>query len=203
MNNNIAFYMVPISPWTYLSMKRLKALSKKYHLPVKIKPIDLFYIFQKQGTKSVSNRPLAIQKNRINELKRWKDYLNIKLNVKPKYFPINPEKSCKLILASDYINKKNKTFELAYNLSEAVWVYNQDVSDDKTLLKIIKKLKYKEDLLEIIKLKNIKDLYAKNTEEALKNNVFGVPTFIFRRKLFWGQDRLLFLENEIKNNIDV
>ena len=89
MKESIKFYMVPISPWTYLGMPRLKTLSKKYNVSIKIKPIDLFYIYKKLGTKIVADRPSAIQKNRISELKRWRNHLGIKLNVKPKYFPVN------------------------------------------------------------------------------------------------------------------
>ena len=34
---------------------------------------------------------------------------------------------------------------------------------------------------------------AKNTEDAIANNVFGAPTFLFEGELYWGQDRIEFL----------
>ena len=37
-----------------------------------------------------------------------------------------------------------------------------------------------------------------NTMNAIKNDVFGVPTFIFKNQMFWGQDRIFFLEKEIR-----
>ena len=36
-----------------------------------------------------------------------------------------------------------------------------------------------------------------NTIEAFKKNIFGVPSFIFNNQIFWGQDRIFFLEKEI------
>ena len=68
-----------------------------------------------QEIKMVSKRPKAIQKNRLRELQRWKEYLNIKFNIKPKFFPVDPIKSCKLIIASSifYINEKLRIFQLA------------------------------------------------------------------------------------------
>ena len=42
----------------------------------------------------------------------------------------------------------------------------------------------------------------KNTSEAIKKHVFGVPTFIYQNKLFWGQDRLDFLDRYINNFIN-
>ena len=198
MKESIKFYMVPISPWTYLGMPRLKSLSIKYNVSIEIKPIDLFYIYKELGTKLVADRPLAVQKNRISELERWGKYLDIKLNVMPKFFPVNTDKACKLLLASDHNYEKNKTFDLAYNFSKALWAENQDLNDDKTLKNILVRFGYEKNLFELIEHKKINASYKENTKEALQNNVFGVPTFIYKEKLFWGQDRLFFLEEEMK-----
>ena len=54
-------------------------------------PTDIFKLFEMQEIKMVSKRPEAIQKNRLRELQRWKDHLNINFNIKPKYFPVNFE----------------------------------------------------------------------------------------------------------------
>ncbi len=202
MIDKIKFYMVPVSPWSFLSMKRLKNLSKKYKVPIDIKPIDLFQIFKENGIKLVSERSACIQKNRINELKRWGSILNIKLNVKPKHFPVNPEKTCKILIASTLTNEKNKTFDLAYSISKALWTQNKNINSDITLIKLIKELKFKNDILKLAKQEKTLINYIKNTKEAIKNNVFGVPTFIYKKKLFWGQDRMSFLENHIKIDLN-
>ncbi len=43
-----------------------------------------------------------------------------------------------------------------------------------------------------------------NTRVILKKlsvkNVWGSPTFIYNNELFWGQDRIDFLERAIQNN---
>jgi len=33
--------------------------------------------------------------------------------------------------------------------------------------------------------------------EAIERQVFGAPTYIYRDELFWGQDRLDFLDREM------
>jgi 2-hydroxychromene-2-carboxylate isomerase len=38
------------------------------------------------------------------------------------------------------------------------------------------------------------DLYTKN---AIKNDVFGAPTLIIEDQIYWGQDRLEFIERHI------
>ena len=41
--------------------------------------------------------------------------------------------------------------------------------------------------------------YASNSQEAIDKGVFGAPSFIIDNELFWGQDRLDFLEDKIKS----
>ena len=100
MKQFIDFYMVVISPWCYLGLNRLISISKTYDIEINIKPIDIFSIFKEYGTKVVKERPLPVQKNRINEIKRWGNYLNIKINEKPKFHPVDPNISSKVIIAS-------------------------------------------------------------------------------------------------------
>ena len=77
MKQCIDFYMVTISPWCHLSLSRLKLLKENYNIGINIKPIDIFSIFNKYGTKGVKDRPLPVQKNRLNEIRRWSQHLKV------------------------------------------------------------------------------------------------------------------------------
>ncbi len=193
--NYIDYYMVTVSPWSYLSIDRLRKISYKNNLKINVKPIDLFSIFSENKTKMVKDRPLPVQKNRINELKRWSNYLNIELNVKPKYWPADPKISSKLIIASIiYGCEYEKSLDLVKELFKAVWVKDLDISDKIILKDIAETVGFKENVLEkFLSDSNVSDTLSKNTNEARKKNVFGVPTFIYNNELFWGQDRLFFL----------
>ncbi len=200
MTKSIDFYMVTISPWSYLSLKRLKSLSDKHKIEINLKPINIMSIFKENQTKGVKDRPLSVQKNRINELKRWSDYLKIKLNTNPKFFPVNPEMSSKLILASLlYDNNFDKTFNLLVKLCEAVWVNDLNVSDLSTVTKIANEVEINNELTKsFLSDENVIEQLDKNTTHAKENNVFGVPTFIYGDDLFFGQDRLFMLEQLMK-----
>ena len=202
MKNNIKFYMVPASPWSFLSFDRIEKIAKSYNLELDIIPVNIFKLFEMQEIKMVAKRPMAIQKNRLRELQRWKDYLKIKFNIQPKFWPVNPVKSCKLIIATSifYTSNKQKAFNLAKKLSEAVWVNDLNIDNDNEIFKIAK---------ETVDINSIKDIYfdkktdlvlENNTNSAFKNDIFGVPTFFFNNQIFWGQDRLFFLEKEIKKS---
>ena len=200
MKNNIKFYMVPASPWSFLSFKRIEKISSSYNLEVDIIPVDIFKLFEMQEIKMVAKRPLAIQKNRLRELQRWKEHLNIEFNINPKFWPVNPLRSCKLIISASifYPKEKLKVFNLAKKLSEAVWLNDLNIDDDNEVFNIAK---------EVIDIESVKNIYydskvdsvlQNNTSDAFKNDIFGVPTFFYNNQIFWGQDRIFFLEKEIK-----
>ena len=44
----------------------------------------------------------------------------------------------------------------------------------------------------------VKDELKKRTDDALNKGIFGVPSFVANKKLFWGQDRLEFVIKELK-----
>ena len=199
MKKIIYFYMVTISPWCFLSLNRLKTLSDKYDLIIKVKPIDIFAIFKSYGTKVLKERPLAMQKNRINELIRWGNHLNIKFNVVPKFHPVNPEISSKIIIAAYlYLQNNEKAFALVKRLCEAVWINELDVSDIETLQNIAFELGFDNKIIENFLTDNeILKLYDKNTKDASEKGVFGVPSFIYDNELFFGQDRMFMIEDKI------
>ena len=45
----------------------------------------------------------------------------------------------------------------------------------------------------------IKKEYQQNSEDAIKNDVFGAPSYVFNNEIFWGQDRLDYLEEALKS----
>ncbi|MBT6431668.1 MAG: 2-hydroxychromene-2-carboxylate isomerase, partial [Deltaproteobacteria bacterium] len=44
----------------------------------------------------------------------------------------------------------------------------------------------------------IKDTLRQKTAEAVECGVFGVPTFVVGDQLFWGQDRMDFVEAALR-----
>jgi 2-hydroxychromene-2-carboxylate isomerase len=43
-------------------------------------------------------------------------------------------------------------------------------------------------------------MYARNTAEAIELDIFGSPTYVYKNELFWGQDRLDFLDRALAKN---
>ena len=81
-----------------------------------------------------------------------------------------------------------------------LWANEQDISQDAVLENICKKLNINfSELKKQAETEEIKNIYLSNSQEAIDKGVFGAPSFILDDELFWGQDRLDFLEDKIKS----
>jgi len=193
------FFGIP-SPFAYLGSARLQSLAKKYEADIIEKPCDLVGgIFTKTGGVPVPQRSPQRQKYRLDELKRWSKFLDIKINLKPKYFPPrDPHLSGKYTIAANLLGIK---LVFGHELLKQLWSEEKDIADEKNIeaTSDLFNLNFKE-LSELAKSEKVSKIYQDNTEEAIVKNVFGSPTYIYNNELFWGQDRLDFLERALNKS---
>ena len=199
MKKILYFYSVA-SPFAHLGNKRLIEISKKYSVEIIEKPIDLVgKVFVATGGVPVPQRHISRQNYRLLELKRWGEFLNIKINHKPKFFPPkDPHTPALFCIASIDMGIK---IEFGMKVLEQLWAQENDISNLETLKLIANDLKINfEDLNKLAMSDKIKNIYEANTQEAINMNIFGVPTYIYNNEMFWGQDRLELLEYSLKKN---
>ncbi|MFZ9275553.1 MAG: 2-hydroxychromene-2-carboxylate isomerase [Candidatus Fonsibacter ubiquis] len=199
MKKILYFYSVA-SPWSYLGIKRLKEISKKYSAQIIEKPIDLVgKVFVATGGTPVPQRHISRQNYRLLELKRWGEFLNIKINQKPKFFPPkDPHLPALFCLASIDMGIN---MDFSSKVLEHLWVKENDISNIDTLKLIADDLKISfEELSKLASSDKIKKIYEANTQEAINMNIFGVPSYVYNNEIFWGQDRLELLEYSLKKN---
>ena len=111
-------------------------------------------------------------------------------------FPINSLYLMRGFLIIDN-NKKNKFVDLCF---DAYWKDNLDISIEKNIKKILSDCEIDHNYFEEgIKEQKIKDELKNLTNEAFELDIFGAPTFLVNNKLFWGQDRLEYAIDELKN----
>ena len=101
----IEYYYALPSPFAYLGSLKFQSIAKKYNVEITEKPCDLVGgIFVKTGGIPVPQRSLQRQKYRLDEIKRWSEFLNIKTNIKPKFFPPkDPHLPAKFTIAANLL----------------------------------------------------------------------------------------------------
>ena len=191
MSNFIEFYFDFISPYSYLAYKRIKNIEKTKTIKFVYKPILLGGLHNIVGITAPAFVNLK-KKYIVDDCKLIAKKFNIKFKFNP-FFPINSLILMRGLISID-ANKKDNYIKNFYN---AYWQLGLDLSDNKQLTKILKKCKidniiFKKNVNNI----NIKKKLKKLTDDAYKKNIFGAPTFIVNKKIFWGQDRLDYALDE-------
>ena len=192
MSNHIDFYFDIISPYAFIAYKNIIKID---NVNFNFKPILLGGLhnlveitapaFNKFKLKNMKNDcELISKKNNINFI--W--------NSK---FPINTLYIMRGYLFVEEIKKKEylKTFFNAY------WQDNVDLTIDKNIKQLLNKLNIDDkDFFKGIAKQKIKDQLRNNTNDAFKYEIFGAPTFVVNKKIFWGQDRLEYALDELNIN---
>ena len=195
----IEYYYSVASPYAYMGIDRFQELVKKYSLEVLEKPFDLVgKVFPETGGVPVPKRHPARQKYRLIEIERFGKKNNLKINKQPKFFPpADPHKAALFTIAT-VVNGLSLNF--GKEVLTKLWAEEQDISQDTVLENICNKLNINfSELKKQAETEEIKNIYLSNSQEAIDKGVFGAPSFILDNELFWGQDRLDFLEDKIKS----
>jgi 2-hydroxychromene-2-carboxylate isomerase len=193
----IDYYFTPISPFMYLGHDRLVAIARKHGATIAVKAINLGDVFPVSGGLPLSKRAPQRQAYRLVELRRWSKYLNMPINVQPKFFPVNGDLAAAWILAAQEQGIV-QALALTGAVGHAIWEQERDVAAESTLMDIASELG-----LDAVALgrraatTEIVTRYMALTQEAIDRQVFGAPTYIYRDELFWGQDRLDFLDRAL------
>lgn len=198
----VDYYFSPSSPWTYLGHGRLVSIAARHQVEVNVKPIDLANrIFPVSGGLPVSQRPAQRLAYREVELRRWSGYLDMKLNLKPRKFPVVCDLASKLIISTDLLFGSQKALELTGHILAGVWARELDIADASTLFEMASAVGVdSKELMAGFIQDEAKNCYTRYTQEAMDRQVFGAPFYFFKNEPFWGQDRLEFLERAVMDS---
>jgi 2-hydroxychromene-2-carboxylate isomerase len=192
----VDYYFSPMSPWTYLGHARFTQILTRLRAQANVKPADFGKIFSVSGGLPLKQRALQRQAYRMVELRRFRDHLRVPLNLEPKYFPVATEDAALLIVAADQQQGSEAAMRLTGAILRACWAQERNIADAQTLGQIAG-----EQGLDAGALREgstqARTAYDRYTQEAIERQVFGAPTYVYQGELFWGQDRLEFLEHAL------
>lgn len=196
MTKVVDYYYSLTSPWTYLGHARFLRIAAAAGATVNCKPCDFGVIFPKTGGVKLNQRAPQRQVYRMMELKRWRAFNDVELNLEPKYFPAASETARLMTIACGEAGLDIGLLSGA--ILRGVWVEERNIADEPTLTAIANEQGMDgAALLEATRDETIATIAEANIAEALARNVFGAPTYIYQNENFWGQDRLDFVERAL------
>ena len=194
MTKSIEFYFDFSSPYAYLGFKEIKKYEKKYPFQIKYMPIFLGGLHNSAGITPAAFNKIK-SKYMVQDTKLVANKKNIKFSFNS-YFPI---KTVNFMRGA--IIAKDDNYEKIYveKIFDSIWRDGLNMNDNIIINKVLKNLDLNPSIFfEKVSDIKIKDKLKKLTNDALKKGIFGAPTYYVNRKIFFGQDRLIYAIDEIK-----
>ena len=199
MSTTVDYYFTPQSPWAYLGHERFADIARRTGATVRILPIDLGgKVFPISGGLPLGQRAPQRQAYRLLELRRHADFLGLPLHVKAKFFPVSGDDASRLIIAVDLHDGVEAAMKISGAVFSACWAQERHIADEKVLAELLAECGLDASRLEQSYSQAVQERYEANTGQAIKAGVFGAPSYVIEGELFWGQDRLDFVERRLQ-----
>ena len=198
MGLHIDYYASLNSPWTHMGAARIEAMAMANGASLRIWPVDFGTIFAGSGGLPLPRRSPQRQAYRLMELRRWRDHLGIPINIQPKHFPSDETLSAACVIGLRETTGDQPAIRLAHRVLKAVWQDELNPGDPATLAVLIKDVGLDPDA--VMKLGSDPkwtEMRKADTQAALDRGVFGAPGYVIGDEIFWGQDRLEFVQRRL------
>ncbi len=197
MTKTIDYYLTLVSPWSFLGHDRFVKIASEANANINVIPVNFGRVFSETGGLPLAKRSPQRQSYRLMELARWKKELGISFNTHPAYFPASDQIAALMVTTA--VEQGLDAVTLTGLYLKLVWMEEGNIADEATAIEVAKRAGLDGNAL----FKDSQDpaieaLYNAHTEDAIERGAFGAPTYIIDDELFWGQDRLNFVEKKLK-----
>ncbi len=177
---------------------RIEGMAYAAGATLRIYPVDFGTIFPASGGLPLPKRAPQRQAYRLQELARWREHLGIPIHIQPKHFPASETLSAGCVVALRETVGDTPAIKLAHAVLKAVWQRDLDPGDPATLARLIEECGLEPDtVLKSGAEPRWSDRREADTKAALERGVFGAPSYVIGDEIFWGQDRLGFVERRL------
>jgi 2-hydroxychromene-2-carboxylate isomerase len=184
------FYYDIVCPYAYLASTQIEAMATRAGAEIEWVPILLGGVFRAIGQADVPAAAMPAAKQRLNlaDMQRYAALYGVPLALHPRH-PLRSVEAMRLLHTVDGAAR----VALTHRLYRAHFGEGRDISDRAVLAELADVAR--------IDAPEIKEALRAATGRAIADGVFGVPAFVLpqggRRVLFWGQDRMHFVERAL------
>jgi 2-hydroxychromene-2-carboxylate isomerase len=182
------------SPASYLAYKRLPDLAKRTGARIDYVPMLLGGVFKATGNASPATIP-AKGRWTSTDFRRWAARHGTEFNFNP-YFPIN---TLHLMRGAAGLIDDTRFMTYCDAVFDGMWRDPKNLGDPAELVPILRRAGLEpDDFRALVERGDVKERLKTTTENAVERGVFGAPTFFVGKEMFFGQDRMDFVEEALE-----
>jgi 2-hydroxychromene-2-carboxylate isomerase len=191
----VKFYWDIGSTNSYFALRLLVPVTEKYDAKIDYHPFNLGHVFQSNNY-VLMDEPKAKMRNRLADLNRWRDRYKLPFAM-PDNFPIKTSRALKGAIAMRHWGLEPEYINAIF---AAYWENNEgSIGEYDTLAGIALDLGVRPtEFIERCELAEARQALIDSTADAQQAGVFGAPTMVVDGEIYWGKDRMDFIETHLQ-----
>lgn len=195
----VEFFYDLVSPYSYLAYTQLSRLRDEHGAEVVLRPMLLGAVHKASGITS----PVEIEtksRYQMRDIRRWGEHYDLPLDY-PNPFPF---RTLKTMRAAMFCRERGYLEAFTREGFSLYWEEGgspkglSEEDEDGPVSEIARRIgEDPKEVLEGAATPEAKQALAAATTEALERGVFGAPAFFVNEEMFWGNDRLHFVEEAL------
>jgi 2-hydroxychromene-2-carboxylate isomerase len=195
MNKSVEFLFDVGSPYSYLAYHQLPKIAEAQGAQIVWTPVLLGGIFQATGNKSPATVPAKGAYMNV-DLQRWAKAFGVRFQMNPD-FPINTLPLMRGAVAMQ-MRGEDEFHRYLHAVFSAMFEKPRNLNLPAEIGAVLAEAGFDPtQFMALIGDQPVKDHLKDNTTSAVARGVFGAPTFFVGEDMFWGQDRLEFVEEAL------
>jgi 2-hydroxychromene-2-carboxylate isomerase len=196
----VEFFYDLVSPYSYLAYGRVNQICEEHGAELVLRPILLGAVHKAVGLQA----PIEIKSKgryQVRDIHRWVEHYGLTMEF-PDPFPFHTLKTMRAAVAlegdEDLEPFTHEAFNLYWEEGGAPKGF-EAADEDGPLREVARRIgRDPEGVLEKASSGEAKEALKSATAEAIERGVFGAPAFFVGDEMFWGNDRLHFVEAALK-----
>lgn len=191
MSKKVDFYFDLGSPTAYLAYKQLMKFKAQYGAEIVFEPMLLGAVHKATNNLSPIMVPAKGKHMLVQDLPRFVKRYNVEFKMNP-HFPINTLQ----LMRGCYAAMEMGCFETYVDaMFDALWAKGKDMAKPEVVTEVLSDADIDADkLFTLIAQDEIKEKLKVNTAKSIEIGCFGAPSMFIDGEMFFGQDRLDFVE---------
>ena len=187
----VTFFFDVHSPWSYLASTQIGPLARRHNAPIDWRPIHLANLMDRiGGMRPLEQTPARVAWYEQDIADRMAQH-GLAYDPHPEY-PLRPSRALRACI---YAAEQSRADAFVRAVMRGYWFEKKDISDLAALQAMADEVGLgPRPIAGIVEDESYKAAVARNTDDAIARGVFGVPSFLFDGKLFFGSDRMDLLD---------
>lgn len=196
----VEFYYDLVSPYSYLAYGQVRRICEDHGADLVLRPMLLGAVHKAAGIRS----PVEIQakaRYQTHDILRWAERYGLPLDF-PNPFPFRTLKTMRAAIFCERTGKLEEFTSEAFALywEEGVVPAGLDTDENAPISEISRRIGADPaEVLEGASAPETKEALKSATEAAIERGVFGAPAFFVGDEMFWGNDRLQFVQAALES----